>query len=333
MSNKKFIMMIGLPGSGKSTIARGLAEENDVVYLSSDDIRKELSGNEENQNINTEVFETMRKRTLQALNDGKHVVYDATNINSKKRKGLLTQLPKKVEKIAYYIATSYKNTLEQNSKRERIVPKEVIDRMYKTFQIPIYSEGWDKIITQYDIDVEDELNELPKQFTDAIRVGVLFGREGYEVMMFLSQFFDEFFDIYELSQDSKYHSFSVSRHTYYVYKYILDNYEGEDKELLLWTAILHDTGKAFCKSFVNRKGEETRYANFYGHENVGAQLAVNFLRKLNFSEEFIQEASTLIQFHMVLLDDKANKNKLKDKVGQGIFEKLEILRNADTKAH
>jgi putative nucleotidyltransferase with HDIG domain len=329
----RFLMLIGIAGSGKSTVAEELMEErDDIIYLSSDEIRIELFKDVNNQENNTKVFEAMLERTKEALKEGKHVIYDATNTSRKKRKGLLQQLPKGIEKVACYVSTEYIDIVEQNNNRERVVPQHVIDRMYKSMQIPIYSEGWDKIVFFHHDNVTN--NQLPKQFTEAIRAGVIFNREGYALMPFLAEYFKEFFGVYDLAQDSKHHSFSVSRHIYYVYQYVLDNYpEGEDKELMLWTALLHDVGKAFCKSFVNRKGEETRYANFIGHEYVGSQMAVHLLHKMNFDDEFIHKVATLVQFHMYLLDWKANRQKLVDYVGEDMFEKLEFLRDADTLAH
>lgn len=332
MEEQRFIMLVGIAGSGKSTVAEDLMRDrDDIIYLSSDKLREELLGDASNQDKNSDVFVEMANRTKQALKDGKHVIYDATNISRKKRKGLLQQLPKSVKKIALYMATPYDTIVNQNNNRERVVPQDVIDRMYKTMQVPIYSEGWDLITFEHHDEVIE--NDLPKQFTDAIRAGVLFGREGYELMGFLASYFNEFFGVYDMPHDSKYHSLSVSRHIYQVYKYILDNYEGEDKELMLWTALLHDIGKHFCKSFKNRKGDETIHANFIGHEYVGSQIAIPFLKRMNFEDEFIHNVATLIQFHMYLLDEKANKDKLKGYVGEDMFNKLAILRDADTQSH
>lgn len=332
---QRFLMMVGIPASGKSTMAKELVEDrDDIIYLSSDEIREELLGDVNDQSKNSEVFVEMTKRAKEALKDGKHVIYDATNISRKRRRGLLQQLPKNVKKVACYVSTEYKDIIKQNESRDRVVPKHAIDKMYKTLQIPIYSEGWDKIVFFHHDNVTN--NQMPKQFTDAVRVGVLLNREGYELMKFLASYFDEFFGIYDMPQDSKYHSFSVSRHIYYVYRYVLENYEAkneEDMEVMLWTALLHDVGKHFCKSFVNRKGEETRYANFIGHEYVGSQMAVQFLHKMNFEDDFIHKVATLIQFHMYLLDERANRDKLKRYVGEEMFEKLEFLREADTLAH
>lgn len=335
MDRQRFLMMVGIPASGKSTFAKKLIEDrDDIVYLSSDELRQELLGNINDQSKNSEIFVEMNKRTKEALKEGKHVIYDATNINRKRRRGLLQQLPKNVEKTVYYMDIEYKDIVKQNQERERVVPQHIIDKMYKTLQIPIYSEGWDKIIFHHHDNVVNQ--QYPHQFTQAVRVGVLLGREGYDLMKFLASYFDEFFGIYDMPQDSKYHSFSVSRHIYYVYKYVLENYEAKDdydKEVMLWTALCHDIGKHFCKSFVNRKGEETRYANFIGHEYVGSQMAVHFLHKMNFDDKFIHKVATIIQFHMYLLDERANRDKLKRYVGEEMFKKLEFLREADTLAH
>lgn len=111
MDKPVFIMLIGNVGSGKSTFANELIEEykNDssddkIIYLSSDDIREEILGSEENQGNNSVVFEEMKKRTIDALKNGMNVVYDATNINKKRRKSLLNQLPKNSHKTACYIS-------------------------------------------------------------------------------------------------------------------------------------------------------------------------------------------------------------------------------------
>lgn len=331
----RFLMLVGMAGSGKSTFAKSLYEgREDVVYLSSDELREELIGDVNNQDINKNIFDEMLTRTRNALNENKHVIYDATNISRKRRRGLLSQLPKDTYKSVVYFASSIETALKQNELRDRVVPRHVIERMYKNLQIPIYSEGWDDIQFEYDEFTLDF--DFPKQFSDAIRTGVLLGREGYDLMNFLSTYFTEFLNIMDMPQDSKYHSFSVSRHTYHTYKYVLDNYEGvdeSDKELMLWTALLHDTGKHYCKSFINRKGEETRYANFINHEHVSSQLAVSVLKRLGFSDESIHKVATLIQFHMYLLDEKANRIKLLDYVGEDLFEKLMFLRDADTQAH
>ncbi|QIW89836.1 ATPase [Bacillus phage Izhevsk] len=323
---RQFIMLVGIAGSGKSTFAENLASS--AVYLSSDALREELLGDENNQEKNSDIFVEMTKRTKEALQAGFDVIYDATNISRKRRRGLLQQLPKNVTKRVLYIAPELDVIKYQNENRSRVVPPEVIDRMYKNLQVPIYSEGWDDIQM-----VIPKLTKFSESVSETIRGMVLTNPYEDEIMDKLALYFREFKDILNMPQDSTYHSFSVSRHTYYVYKEVFDNYHEHDRELMLWVALLHDTGKAFCKSFYNRKGEKVRYANFIGHEHVSSQLAVHVMRRLNFDMETIRKATLLIQFHMYLLDQKANRTKLLNQVGQDMFDRLEFLRNADTLAH
>ena len=57
-----FNIMIGIPGSGKSNYAKKCLINDNTEYLSSDGIRIELYGFED-QTHNDVVFETMKKRT------------------------------------------------------------------------------------------------------------------------------------------------------------------------------------------------------------------------------------------------------------------------------
>ena len=84
---QNFFMMVGLPGSGKSTFARDvLSASPGAVVHSSDEIRRELLGDENDQTQQALVFSTLHERVFSDLRAGKNVVYDATNINYKQRK-------------------------------------------------------------------------------------------------------------------------------------------------------------------------------------------------------------------------------------------------------
>lgn len=84
---QNFFMMVGLPGSGKSTFARNvLSASPGAVVHSSDEIRRELLGDKNDQTQQALVFSTLHERVFSDLRAGKNVVYDATNINYKQRK-------------------------------------------------------------------------------------------------------------------------------------------------------------------------------------------------------------------------------------------------------
>ena len=74
----KFIMLAGLPGSGKSTYAEELVRKEGFVVHSSDKIREEL-GDVNDQSKNEQVFTILHKRIKEDLRSGKNVIYDATN--------------------------------------------------------------------------------------------------------------------------------------------------------------------------------------------------------------------------------------------------------------
>lgn len=87
----KFIILVGISGSGKSTFIKSLDLSNTVI-VSPDAIRKEITGNVSDQTKNGEVFALANKRAADALNGGKDVIFDATNISSTNRQSLLKYL-------------------------------------------------------------------------------------------------------------------------------------------------------------------------------------------------------------------------------------------------
>ena len=52
-------------------------------------------------------------------------------------------------KTCIVVVTTYEECLERNKQRERTIPEFVIKKMYKNFNVPYYTEGWDKILIRY----------------------------------------------------------------------------------------------------------------------------------------------------------------------------------------
>jgi len=146
-----FIMMVGLPGSGKSTIVKELQETNDFVVISTDNFI-ELVAQREGKTYN-EVFkdnikmaEDVMKTTLDfALSARKNIIWDQTNLSVKTRANKLAKVPKEYYKKAIITQATDDVLLQVNSERAkygRSIPDSIFANMLKTYESPTTAEGF-----------------------------------------------------------------------------------------------------------------------------------------------------------------------------------------------
>ena len=300
----KFIMLCGLPASGKSTYAKEIAKQENANIHSSDNMRRILFGDENANDKNEEVFSMLHKQIKLDLIDNKNVVYDATNINYKRRKAFIEELKNiECEKICILMATPYEKCLEQNKLRDRQVPEDVIKNMYLNFYIPQYYEGWDEIKIEYNCDLNDfDLCEL----------------------------FDSTDGLNYINQDNPHHILTIGEHC----EKCANELNKIDKDCsieLFYAALLHDIGKRFTKEFKNYKGENTDIAHYYNHHLVSAYDSLFYAD----NDEDILLIANYIQWHMqpFFMETEKAKNKFINLVGQEFYDKLILLHQADILAH
>ncbi|MCM1334191.1 MAG: ATP-binding protein, partial [Eubacterium sp.] len=89
MSIPILIMMVGLPGSGKTLLAHDLADKLNAQVFSSDVVRAEVCGESYSSQDNQRVFPILHDRIKGALQKRQNVIYDATNIRARDRKTFL----------------------------------------------------------------------------------------------------------------------------------------------------------------------------------------------------------------------------------------------------
>lgn len=148
------ITLVGLPGSGKSTATKGYKSG---ITISSDAIRKELYGSEEIQGNPAEVFDVFYKRAKEISKTEDVIVLDATNLTIKNRKRIFETFPtENYTHYAFVMNVPYETCLERNSKRERVVPEAVMERMQKQYQRPTLSEGYDVVVNMVKENFENE---------------------------------------------------------------------------------------------------------------------------------------------------------------------------------
>lgn len=139
-------VMVGLPGSGKSTYANKFAEEISAKVVSSDAIRAELFGDESIQSKPALVFDIVYERIEDTLKQGQDVILDATNIRRRDRGNAIVlagRLGAKCEAIV--MGTPSEVCWEHNCARERVVPRYAFEKMLEHMSFPSYSEGFDYV--------------------------------------------------------------------------------------------------------------------------------------------------------------------------------------------
>lgn len=297
-----FCMLCGLPSSGKSYIAKEeISKQGDFVICSSDEIREELFGDIYNQNNNEEVFNILHQRVKENLKNGKNVIYDACNINSRRRRAFLKELKGiPCEKYCIVAATTYEECLRSNKLRDRTVPEEVIEKMYRNWTMPYFFEGWDDII-----------------------IGFKTGTKKLKPFDWANKYMT-------YNQDNPHHTMSLGEHSICV----ANNFE--DNNTLYYAGLLHDCGKPFTKFFKESNGEIGNEAVFYNHENCGAydSLFFDYPEGVN-----IGDVSILINLHMIPFQwehDKEHGEKTREKYrklwGEKLYQDVMKLHEADKKA-
>ena len=306
MSKSSFIMMVGLPGSTKSTYAAQLTKEGYVVHAS-DAIRAEL-GDETDQTRNGEVFEILTKRVRNDLMSGKNVVMDSTNLRRKHRMHLLRMLKGiQCNKKCIIMCVPFEECMTNNANRERQVPEHVMFKMLGNYQIPIYQEGWDKIELVY-----------PKP-----------EYEGY-----YGDPFDEIKSLKEYDQGNSHHRLSLGTHMERAGQRYLYDYGNFDDVCV--ATYMHDIGKPIMRSDNNGKGEVDGEIHYLQHHNAGCYLSL-FYNMTDWPWINKQYVALLIEMHMrPHLEWKVSEEKLKKDTalfGEQIIEDIFKVHNCDLAAH
>jgi predicted kinase len=140
----RIVVLVGLPGSGKSTYVQRV----DGEALSSDAIRKLLAGDETDQTIHVQVFQTMRHLLEQRLAIGRHVTYiDATNLTPEERRPYIEiGRAHGCAMDAVFFDVPLEVCRDRNARRSRVVPEEALEKMAAKLVPPAREEGFDSVV-------------------------------------------------------------------------------------------------------------------------------------------------------------------------------------------
>ncbi len=123
-------------------------------------------------------------------------------------------------------------------------------------------------------------------------------------------------------QNNPHHMYSVGEHILHSMTYVRP-----DKVLRL-TMMLHDIAKP-----IRRTTDEQGVDHFYGHEELGAAMADEILRRLKYDNVTRKQVVTLVKYHDIsILEDPAVVRKRIAMIGEDLFPLLLEVKCADMTA-
>lgn len=169
-TNPIIIVMVGLPGCGKSTYVEQLLRLDEqykddticepffknYIVISSDNLIEQYA--KERGLTYTQVFKdaikgceaVLKQNFKDALADKRNIVYDQTNLTKFKRMGILSQVPKDYHKIVVRFSLPLETIKERLLKREaqtgKRIPWKVVEDMLSRLEEPKLEEGFDELL-------------------------------------------------------------------------------------------------------------------------------------------------------------------------------------------
>lgn len=149
----KCTILVGVPASGKSTwVQKNMSERTWVV--STDNIIESLA-NRYGFTYNEIFKETIRfadmvmvKHMIMNAEIGYDLIIDRTNMSEKSRRQYITKLKKygyTFDAVVFETPEKEEWNRRLNSREGKTIPAEVLKKMQDSYEIPLHSEGFEKI--------------------------------------------------------------------------------------------------------------------------------------------------------------------------------------------
>ena len=145
----KCYQLIGVPGSGKSTWIKSQIQLLGLTIVSTDNfveayaVKQGKTYNEVFQEYMPEAVKLMTEQVQVARRFGHDIIWDQTSTTVASRRRKFYMLPK-YEHFAVVFATPEPHELDRRliSRPGKSIPKNVMDRMIRDFEMPTLDEGF-----------------------------------------------------------------------------------------------------------------------------------------------------------------------------------------------
>lgn len=156
MARPKLWMLIGVPGSGKSTwVDNQLENCDDPPFIASTDEYIEYIAKSQWKTYN-EVFKDnikaaekrMYAQVALATDLDECIIWDQTNLTRKSRAKKLIMIPDHYDKIAIFFPTPediWERLIQRENATGKSIPEHVVRNMMNTIELPEFGEGFIQI--------------------------------------------------------------------------------------------------------------------------------------------------------------------------------------------
>jgi tRNA uridine 5-carbamoylmethylation protein Kti12 len=154
---KTLYVMVGLPGTGKSTLVNSLIRDGVFVYSTDALIEEWSAAAGWNYNIGFDTY--IRKATKQmdadlliAIDENRDIIWDQTNLSSKKRKAIVSRVPKDYKKECHAIKMPSGDSQKEDwefrlgNRPGKTIPKFILESMMQVYTLPNPGEGFGSVI-------------------------------------------------------------------------------------------------------------------------------------------------------------------------------------------
>lgn len=146
----KMYLMCGLSGVGKTTFAKELAEIDNLLYLGIDEFYAKINGDECIHENTFEVWIEFYKAIHEAEINNVDCVVDTNAVTLCHRTQFLDWFPT-FEHHLIFVDASETLRWENNKRRRRVIPNDVMSKMYRDSELP---ERYDE--DGFECDTEDD---------------------------------------------------------------------------------------------------------------------------------------------------------------------------------